>query len=133
MLAAAVVNAKGVGDNIDAEDLTRQIKAHSMSKFSRPSMMQAVEAGKQTEIDALNNRFVAEGAAAGLSMPYNESVVAFMKGVERTAITRRTQPESVDQAFYDKWEEQEIEAGTAGQSPMLSNRSNDYSLPKPKL
>ena len=70
---------------------------------------------------------------AGLSMPYNESVVAFMKGVERTAITRRKQPESVDQAFYDKWEEQEIAAGTAGQSPMLSARSNDYSLPKPKL
>ena len=122
-----------MGANIDAEDLTRQIKAHSLSKFSRPSMMQAIEAGKQTEIDALNGMFVAEGVAAGLPMPYNESVVAFTKGVERTAITRRTQPDSAHQAFYDEWEEQEISAGTAGNSPMLSGRSNDYSLPESKL
>ena len=132
-IIAAVVDAKGVGARIDAQDLTRQIKAHSMSKFSRPSMMQAVHAGKQTEIDALNGMFVAEGVAAGLAMPYNESVVAFTKGVERTAITRRTQPESAHQSWYDKWEDQEIAAGTAGKSPMLSGRSNDYSLPKGKL
>ena len=66
-------------------------------------------------------------------MPYNESVVAFTKGVERAAITRRTQPDSAHQAFYDTWEEQEIAAGTAGDSPMLSGRSNDYSLPEAKL
>ena len=92
--------------------------------------MQAIGAGKQTEIDALNGMFVAEGVAAGLPMPYNESVVAFTKGVERTAITRRTQPDSAHQAFY---EEREIVAGTAGNSPMLSGRSNDYSLPEAKL
>ena len=122
-----------MGAKIDAQDLTRQIKAHSLSKFSRPSMMQAIGAGKQTEIDALNGMFVAEGVAAGLPMPYNESVVAFTKGVERTAITRRTQPDSAHQAFYDEWEEREIVAGTAGNSPMLSGRSNDYSLPEAKL
>ena len=38
----AVMMAEGIGA-IDAPDLTRQIKAHSRSKFSRPSMMQASE------------------------------------------------------------------------------------------
>ena len=90
LLRIAVVEAKGVGTNIDAEDLTRQIKAHSLSKFSRPSMMQAVDAGKRTEIDALNATFVREGLALGIPMPYNESVVAFTKGVERTGVENRS-------------------------------------------
>jgi 2-dehydropantoate 2-reductase len=37
----AVVEANGIAEQgIDAEDLCRQIKAHSLSKFSRPSMLQ---------------------------------------------------------------------------------------------
>ena len=119
----AVVSAEGV-DTIDTPDLTRQIKEHSMSKFSRPSMMQAVDAGKLTEIDALNGHFVKLGQAHGLAMPFNEAVVAFVKGVERTALTRRQHPQSADQAWYDEWEQKEAAEGRAGASPMLSN---DYS------
>jgi hypothetical protein len=98
--------------------------------------MQAVEAGKRTEIDALNGAFVVLGGRHGLPMPYNEAVVAFVKGVERTAITRREQPDSRDQPFYDAWEAREAAAGQAGNSPMMSGaRSNDYSAAaaEPKL
>ena len=77
--------------------LAAQIKAHSRSKFSRPSMLQAVHAGKRTEIDALNGEFVAAGARLGIPTPYNAAVVALVKGVERCAITRREQPQSSGQ------------------------------------
>ena len=63
-------------------------------------------------------------------MPFNEAVVAFVKGVERTALTRRQHPQSADQAWYDEWEQKEAAEGRAGASPMLSN---DYSRSNNKL
>ena len=125
----SVLAGKGIlGSAEDATDqggdavatLRANVKAHSFSKFSRPSMLQAVQSGKRTEIDALNARFVAEGEALGLVMTYNIAVVAFVKGVERCAITRREEPASAQQDWYDAWERREAVAGRAGNSPMLS-------------
>jgi 2-dehydropantoate 2-reductase len=78
----AVVNAKGI--RLPDGDPRRKIKAHCRVRYNKPSMMQHVEQGRQTEIDALNGALVREAKALGIAVPYNEAVVAFVKGVEKS-------------------------------------------------
>ena len=52
-------------------------------------MLQAIEAGKRTEIDALNAQLVERGRALGIPTPYNESLVMLLKGVEFKATHAR--------------------------------------------
>ena len=76
----AVVAAKGI--TLADPDLRATVKRHCRRKFSKPSMLQHVEAGKRTEIDALNGALVREARALGLATPYNEALVALLKGRE---------------------------------------------------
>jgi len=46
--------------------------------------MQHVERGQRTEIDALNGALVREAKALGMAVPYNEAIVAVVKGVEKS-------------------------------------------------
>ena len=79
----AVVAARGI--TLADPDLRGTVKAHTFAKFSRPSMLQAIEAGKRTEIDALNAKIVEEGAKLGIPTPYNDALVMLLKGVEHKA------------------------------------------------
>jgi 2-dehydropantoate 2-reductase len=45
-------------------------------------MLQHIEAGKRTEIDALNARLVEEGRRLGVPTPYNDALACLLKGVE---------------------------------------------------
>jgi 2-dehydropantoate 2-reductase len=76
----AVTEAKGI--HLPTPDLAAKIKAHSRKKFNKPSMLQHVEAGRRTEIDALNGALLREAAALGIAVPYNEALVALLKGRE---------------------------------------------------
>jgi len=58
------------------------VKAHCWKRFSRPSMLQHIEAGRRTEIGALNARLVEEGARLGVATPYNDAVACLLRGVE---------------------------------------------------
>jgi 2-dehydropantoate 2-reductase len=78
----AVVKAKKI--ELTDPDIHQSIKKHCWRKYSKPSMFQHVEQGKQTEIDALNGALVREAKALGVPTPYNESVVALLKGVEKS-------------------------------------------------
>jgi 2-dehydropantoate 2-reductase len=78
----AVVRAKGI--RLPDPDPRAKIKQHCFLRYNQPSMMQHVEQGRQTEIDALNGALVREAKALGIPVPYNEAVVAFVKGVERS-------------------------------------------------
>ena len=82
--ALAVVAAKGI--RLTDPDPRGTIKTHCWSKYSRPSMLQHIEAGRRTEIDTINGALVREGTALGLAMPYNEAVVALLKGREQAQI-----------------------------------------------
>ncbi len=62
------------------------IKAYTW-KFSKPSMMQHMEANRLTEIDALNGAVVTEGRALGIATPYNEALTWMIKA--RNAQRRR--------------------------------------------
>jgi 2-dehydropantoate 2-reductase len=78
----AVVERKGV--KLVEPDMRKKIKAHCRVRYNRPSMMQHVERGQRTEIDALNGALVREAKALGIAVPYNETVVAVVKGVEKS-------------------------------------------------
>lgn len=78
----AVVERKGI--RLAEPDMRKKIKAHCRVRYNRPSMMQHVERGQQTEIDALNGALIREAQALGVPVPYNEAVVAIVKGVEKS-------------------------------------------------
>jgi 2-dehydropantoate 2-reductase len=88
------------GVRLTDPDLRRTVKDHCFHKFSRPSMLQHVEAGRRTEIDALNGALVREAQALGLAVPYNESLVALLKGRELLAWRRVNLPD----LDYEAWE-----------------------------
>jgi 2-dehydropantoate 2-reductase len=92
----AVTRAKGV--TLDDPDFRAHVKAHCWQKFNRPSMLQHVEAGKRTEIDALNARLVEEGRGLGVPTPYNDALACLLKGVEhkRREAAGRTEADYAD-------------------------------------
>ncbi len=77
----AVVAAKGL--SLPDPDIRRTIKEHCRKKYNQPSMLQHVEQGKRTEIDALNGALVREARALGLAAPFNEALALLIKGLER--------------------------------------------------
>ena len=108
--AFALVRAKELP--IDEAGVRATVKRQCRLKFSRPSMLQHVEAGRRTEIDAINGALVRESSKLGLAAPCNEALTALLKGRELNAIRRRENPD----LDYDAWEaevreEQEKEAG----------------------
>ncbi len=108
--AFALVRAKELP--IDEAGVRATVKAQCRLKFSRPSMLQHVEAGRRTEIDAINGALVRESRKLGLAAPCNEALTALLKGRELNAIRRRENPD----LDYDAWEaevrkEQEKEGG----------------------
>jgi 2-dehydropantoate 2-reductase len=93
-----VTNAKGV--RLPTPDLPAKIKAQCKKKFNKPSMLQHVEAGRRTEIDALNGALLREAQALGIATPYNEALVALLKGRELRQM-RATHEPDLD---FDAWE-----------------------------
>jgi len=77
-----VVEAKGV--TLAEPDPRKKIKDHCRGRYNKPSMMQHVEQGRRTEIDAINGALVREARALSLAVPYNEAIVAVVKGLEKS-------------------------------------------------
>ena len=96
--AFALVRAREIP--VAEADVRAGIKRSCRLRFSRPSMLQHVEAGRRTEIDAINGALVRESHKLGLAAPYNEALTALLKGRELNAIRRRENPD----LDYDAWE-----------------------------
>jgi 2-dehydropantoate 2-reductase len=94
----AVTAAKGI--RLPTLDLPAKIKAHCRRKFNRPSMLQHVEAGRRTEIDALNAALLREAEALGVATPYNEALIALLKGRELHQRRKIHEPH----LDYEAWE-----------------------------
>ena len=75
-------------------------------RYNRPSMMQHVEQGRRTEIDALNGALVREARALGIPLPYNEAIVAVVKGLEKSRRQRLHEP-PIDYARREEEAEKE--------------------------
>lgn len=76
--ALALVKARNV--EIPEREPLKAIKEYGRRKFHRVSMLQHLARGRLTEIDALNGYIVRESHKLGLSCPYNEALVALVKG-----------------------------------------------------
>jgi 2-dehydropantoate 2-reductase len=95
----AVVKAKGW--KLYDPDPRKKIREHTATRFNKPSMLQHVEKGQRTEIDALNGAIVREAKALGIPVPYNEAVVAFIKGLEKSRRQALHEP-PIDYAAMEK-------------------------------
>ncbi len=80
--ALAVVAAKGI--RLPDPDIRRTILEHCRLRYNRPSMLQHVEQGRRTEIDALNAALVREAASLGVPVPVNETLAQIVKGLEQS-------------------------------------------------
>lgn len=96
--AFAVTAAKAVP--VDIAAVRDRIKAHCRSKYSKPSMLQHMERGRRTEIDALNGALVREARTLGIPAPYNDALVALVKGCEAYH-ARRTQGVELDETALE--------------------------------
>lgn len=80
--AVALVRAKGV--TLPDADPVAVIKEYCAHKSHRPSMLQHLDRGQRTEIDALNGYVARESARLGLPAPCSDALTRLMKGREYT-------------------------------------------------
>jgi 2-dehydropantoate 2-reductase len=92
--ALALVRAKGI--RLPEPDPMAAIKAFCRLKYNKPSMLQHLERGRPTEIDALNGALVRESRAVGLEAPYNEAITLMIKARERFMEIKSQQPLDYD-------------------------------------
>lgn len=102
----AVVQRKGM--KLPEKDLRKKIKDHCRMRYNKPSMMQHIEQGRRTEIDSLNGALLREAKVLGIATPYNEAVVAVVKGLEKS---RRQTLHEPPRDYKKLEEEAEKEAG----------------------
>jgi len=86
----AVAAAKGI--RLPDPDLRRQVLDHAFERYNRPSMLQHVESGRRTEIEALNGALVREARALGIAVPCNEAIWAVVSGVDARHARERIAP-----------------------------------------
>jgi 2-dehydropantoate 2-reductase len=94
----AVTRAKDI--RLPNPEIAAKIKAQCHKKFNKPSMLQHVEAGRRTEIEALNGALIREAQALGIPTPNNQALVALLKGRELHQQRRLHEPD----LDYDAWE-----------------------------
>ena len=89
--ALAVVKARGI--SLPEKNPMAAIKAFCKVKFNKPSMLQHMEEGRQTEVDALNGAVVRVGQQLGIDTPYNRATTLMVKAREEYMhITSRKTP-----------------------------------------
>jgi 2-dehydropantoate 2-reductase len=80
----AVAAAQGIVLDADPEELIDHAARPDLAYGHKASMLQDVEARRQTEVDYLNGGIVRFGREHGVPTPLNEAVVALIKGVEHS-------------------------------------------------
>ena len=95
----AVAAAKGI--HLPDADLRRHVLDHAFARYNRPSMLQHVESGRRTEIEALNGALVREAKALGLAVPVNETIWAAVSGIDARHARERTTPH-LDEAALEE-------------------------------
>jgi len=80
----AVAEAQGIVLDMSPEELFDYAARKEVAYDHKPSMLQDVEAGRETEIDFLNGAIVAFGERHGVDAPLNRALTALVKGLERS-------------------------------------------------
>jgi len=55
----------------------------------KPSMLMDIEAGRRTEVDYINGKFVAYGQRVGMETPFNKTLLSLVKGLESSIESRK--------------------------------------------
>jgi 2-dehydropantoate 2-reductase len=76
----AVADAQGITLDLSPEDLFDHAARRDVAYGHKPSMLQDVEAGRETEIDFLNGAIVAFGERHGVDAPLNRALTQLIKG-----------------------------------------------------
>jgi 2-dehydropantoate 2-reductase len=80
----AVAQAQGITLDTSPEGLFDYAARKEVAYDHKPSMLQDVEAGRETEIDFLNGAVVSFGERHGVEAPLNRALTALVKGLERS-------------------------------------------------
>jgi len=80
----AVAAAQGIELDADPEELIDHAAKPEVAYDHKASMLQDVEARRETEIDYLNGGVVRFGREHGVPTPLNEAILALVKGLERS-------------------------------------------------
>ena len=80
----SVAGAQGIELDADPEDLIDHAAKPEVAYDHKASMLQDVEARRQTEIDYLNGGIVRFGRQLGVATPLNEGIWALVRGLERS-------------------------------------------------
>jgi 2-dehydropantoate 2-reductase len=78
----AVAEAQGIVLDADPEELIDYAARKDVAYHHKASMLQDVEARRQTEIDYLNGGISRFGRELGVPTPLNDTITALIKGVE---------------------------------------------------
>ncbi len=78
----AVASAQGITLDADPEDLIDHAARPDVAYGHKASMLQDVEARRQTEIDFLNGGIARFGRELGVPTPSHDTITALVKGVE---------------------------------------------------
>ena len=78
----AVAGAQGITLDADPEDLIDHAAKPEVAYGHKASMLQDVEARRQTEIDFLNGGIARFGRELGVPTPSHDTITALVKGVE---------------------------------------------------
>src|SRR5256885_3877784 len=78
----AVAAARGIELDADPEELIDHAARPDVAYDHKASMLQDVEARRQTEIDYLNGGIVRFGHEQRVPAPLNETILALVKGLE---------------------------------------------------
>ena len=78
----AVAGAQGIELDADPEELIDHAARKDVAYDHKASMLQDVEARRQTEVDYLNGGIVHFGREGGVPTPLNAAIQALVKGVE---------------------------------------------------
>lgn len=103
----AVVQAKGV--TLAEPDPMSTIKAFCRVKFNKPSMLQHLEANRETEIGALNAAVVREAVALGMAAPYNHAIALMVEAIRAHRIHTTRYPD-IDYDAMEKQAKQGVKA-----------------------
>jgi 2-dehydropantoate 2-reductase len=76
----AVVDRAGI--DLPEHDPRAEIYDHAWERYNKPSMLQHLEAGRATEIEALNGALVKKAKSLGIATPVNATIAAIVRGIE---------------------------------------------------
>jgi 2-dehydropantoate 2-reductase len=76
----AVVDRAGI--DLPEHDPRAEIYDHAWERYNKPSMLQHLEAGRATEIEALSGALVKKARSLGIATPINATIAAIVRGIE---------------------------------------------------